>query len=61
MEYRGDPMLKRSTRGGGKKTKEQLQQDLIDKANAGNKIAIRKLAEQFKITKVYSQEEIDSR
>jgi len=81
-------MLNRSTSAGGKKTKEQMEKDLIEKAESGNKVAIRKvadldqirkrqaliekakagdndasreLAEKFRITKVYSQEEIDSR
>lgn len=71
-----------------RKSKEQLQQDLIEKANAGDKVAIRKvadqdrilyrqaliekakagdkdaarvLAEEFGITKVHTQDEIDSR
>ena len=34
---------------------------LIERAKAGDKDAARKLAEQYRITKVYSQKEIDSR
>ena len=50
----------------GKKTEKQVREirrrtKLIERAKAGDKDATRELAEQYMITKVYSQEEIDSR
>ena len=50
----------------GKKTEKQEKElrkrtRLIAKATAGDKDAAWKLAEQYKITKVYSQEEITER
>ena len=49
-----------------KKTEEQEKvirerAALIQRAKAGDEDAAQELAERYKITKVYSQEEIDSR